>query len=110
MEIDDVLSAAQDIPRSWAKLPPGEQLRRLRAARGVSQRLMGWRSEVSQADISRIENGADARWGTWMKLYAALGFIPVLAPMYSDEEAEEFMQDERGRRQDRMEEGRTCRW
>ena len=109
-DLDQACVAAGSIPRSWARATPGQQLRALRLSRNVSQRHLADESGVDQADISRLEQGADARWSTWQRLYTALGFEVVLAPLPSSEDAEDLIQDENLRRLDRMEAGRNARW
>jgi len=114
MENDEILervfSAAAAVPTSWARSAPGEQLRALRLGRGISQRHLADESGVDQADISRLERGADARWETWRKLFKGLGFDAVLAPLPMCEEAEDLLREAAQRRKDRIEEGRMSRW
>jgi transcriptional regulator with XRE-family HTH domain len=108
--LEDACLAATHLPRSWVQASPGEQLRTLRGDRGVSQRQLAEESGVDQAFLSRLERGADARWETWKKLFGALGYEAVLAPLPVSEEAVELLRDETQRRKERMEAARLARW
>ena len=88
---------------------PGEQLRALRTSLGISQRHLAEEARVDQAEICRLERGADARWSTWKRLFAALGYAAVLEPEDSDD-TEDYYQDGIQMRKDKMEEGRSARW
>jgi transcriptional regulator with XRE-family HTH domain len=107
---DAAATAAASIPLTWSRAEPGVQLRFLRTDRGISQRQLAAHSGVDQADISRLERGADARWGTWRRLFDALGYEAVLAPRESSEDAACLLEDESLRRADRAEAGRASRW
>jgi transcriptional regulator with XRE-family HTH domain len=89
---------------------PGLQLRARRRAQEISQRHLAELSGVDQSVISRLEKGGDARWFTWKRLFAALGFDIVLRADDGCEEADEFIQDGIRERKERMEEGRMARW
>ena len=91
-------------------MDPGERLRALRLSLEISQRHLAESSGVDQSVVCRLERGADARWETWRRLFAALGFDVVLTPAPSTEDLEDFLQDGIQRRKDRMETGRTSRW
>lgn len=110
MDIEQACVAAHDLPSSWTQSAPGEQLRALRESRGISQRHLAEESGVDQSDIGRIERGADARLSTWKRLFGALGFDAMLAPLPISDDAEDFLRDELQRRQERMEAGRMRRW
>ena len=88
---------------------PGERLRALRRAQGVSQRHLAEESGVGQSVICDLERGADARWTTWKRLFAALGFYAVLMPLSSDD-AEDLLRHGVEQRKERMEDGRMSRW
>lgn len=98
------------VPRAWSEASAGAQLKFLRQTRGVSQRHLAAESGVDQADISRLERGADARGETWRRLFAALGYEAVLTPRETSEDAEGYLQEETLRRTDRAEAGRASRW
>jgi len=62
---------------------PGDSIRERRTGLGWTQAELSERSGVSQADISRIENGRlDARWSTIHRLSEALE-TPAQAPRRS---------------------------
>ena len=65
---------------------------------------------MAQAFICRLERGADGSWSTWKRLFAALGFDAVLAPLPACEDAEDFLKDAARERRERMEAGRQSRW
>ena len=110
-DLDDAFLAAGQLPRSWVRATPGEQLRALRGGRGMSQRQLAQDAGVDQSFLSRLERGtADARWDIWRKLFAAMGYEAVIAPFPASEDAEDFIRDEIQRRKERMEAGRLTRW
>lgn len=109
-DLDQACLAAEAVPRSWAKAAPGDLLRVLRLSRDVSQRHLAEESGVRQSFISRLERGGDARWATWKRLFDALGFDVVLAPLPSCEDAEDFLREAAQLRKDRIEAGRHRRW
>ncbi|MFI5348194.1 MAG: helix-turn-helix domain-containing protein [Elusimicrobiota bacterium] len=80
--LGEVHEALGGVPKIWQEAPPGRQLRALRRARRVSQRHLADASGVDQADISRIERGADARLSTWKTLFLTLGYDAVLLPLF----------------------------
>jgi len=54
---------------------PGETIRRLRAAAGLSQRALARRAGTSQPAIARYERGnATPSWGTLERIAAACGW------------------------------------
>ena len=89
---------------------PGALLRARRRSEGVSQRHLAELSGVDQAVISRLERGAGARWETWRRLFAGLGFDIVLRPAAYTEEGEDLIEEGIQARKDRMAEGRAARW
>ena len=110
-DLDDAFLAAQSLPRSWVRATPGEQLRVLRGDRDISQRQLAEDAGVDQSYLSRLERvAADARWEVWRKLFGALGYEALLAPLPVSEEAVELLEEEKQRRRDRMEAGRFSRW
>jgi hypothetical protein len=62
--VDEMCAALRGVPKRWREAPAGEQLGALRRSRRVSQRHLAEVSGVDQADISRMERGADARLET----------------------------------------------
>jgi transcriptional regulator with XRE-family HTH domain len=108
--LEQACSAAEALPRAWVRAGPGEILRAVRSSRRVSQRHLAEVSGVRQSFISRLERGGDARWGTWRRLFSALGFDLVMAPLASCEDAEDFLKDQAQHRKDRAEAGRQARW
>jgi transcriptional regulator with XRE-family HTH domain len=109
-ELGEVFSAAYSVPRSWAQTSPGEQLRVLRESRKMSQRHLADVSGLDQADICRLERGADARWETLKRLFAGLGYAAALVPLATSDDVEDLIEDELEQRQDRIEAGREARW
>lgn len=62
---------------------PGDSIRERRIELGWTQAELAKRTGVSQADISRLENGRlDARWSTIQRLSAALA-TPTAVPRRS---------------------------
>jgi transcriptional regulator with XRE-family HTH domain len=62
---------------AWSALAelsrPGDSIRERRIELGLTQAELAERSGISQADISRIENGRlDARWSTIQRISSAL--------------------------------------
>ena len=107
--LEEVSVALRSVPKSWQEASPGEQLRALRRSRRVSQRHLADESGVDQADISRLEHGADARLSTWKKLFLALGYGAVLLPLFSCEDTADWLEVGTMQRNERMEAGRTRR-
>jgi transcriptional regulator with XRE-family HTH domain len=105
--VDEVAGALARVPKRWRDAPPGEQLGALRRSRRVSQRHLSEVSGVDQADISRMERGADARLGTWLRLFAALGYESVLMPIASCEETQDLLERQTIEREERMIAGRA---
>ena len=105
--IDEVGAALARVPKRWREAPPGEQLGALRRARRVSQRHLAEVSGVDQADISRMEHGADARLGTWLRLFSALGYEAVLLPLSSCEETQDLLERQTVERENRKIAGRV---
>ena len=110
MDIDQACVAALQLPMDWIRAAPGRQIQALRMDAHVSLRHLAQIAEISPATLCRIEIGADARLSTWAKLYTALGFAAVLAPLPVSEDAGAMIDDERGHRWQRMENGRQKRW
>jgi transcriptional regulator with XRE-family HTH domain len=88
---------------------PGDRIRELRQALKISQRLLSANARVDQADISRLEHGAEVRWSTLRRLFAALGYRVVLEE-FDEEETDNYYQDMNAQRERRMEAGRERRW
>jgi transcriptional regulator with XRE-family HTH domain len=86
----------------WFDSKPGAQLRAARDYRGMSQRALAERSGIDQATISRLEAGCDARFSTWRRLFAVLGFLSAFALHESSEEAADLCSEEMGARLQRM--------
>lgn len=111
MDLEDIVEEAAEalarVPKRWREAPPGEQLEVLRLSRRVSQRHLAEVSGVDQADISRMERGADARLSTWLKLFAALGFEAVLMPLENCEDTQDFLERQTSEREERRRAGRT---
>jgi transcriptional regulator with XRE-family HTH domain len=111
MDLEDVVEQAavalDGVPKRWREAPPGEQLGALRRSRRVSQRHLAEVSGVDQADISRMEAGADARLSTWLKLFSALGFDAVLMPLVNCEDTQDLLERETIEREERKLAGRT---
>jgi hypothetical protein len=70
MDIEEVFRAAYALPRDWTRLSPGEQLRSLREARGMSQRHLAAEDDAEDliedgilARKDRAELGRAKRWG-----------------------------------------------
>ena len=114
MELSDCLDGAVDAamraPREWRQATLGEQLRALRAHRGMSQRHVAEGARLDPATVGRLERGADARWETWRRVFFSLGYEPVMVPVPGDEGVEDMISDEIQQRQDRAEAGRGRRW
>jgi transcriptional regulator with XRE-family HTH domain len=62
------------------------RLHELRARRGVSQATLASELDVSQANISRIENEADLRWSTLERYVRALGGELEVIARFPDED------------------------
>ena len=103
--LDAVGVALDAVPAIWRESPPGRQLRALRRFRRVSQRHLAEVSGVDQADISRMERGADARLSTWKRLFFELGCDAVLLPLTSCEETAGLLQFQAREREERIERG-----
>jgi len=103
--LDAVSLALDGVPSIWREASPGRQLRALRRSRRVSQRHLSEVSGVDQADISRMERGADSRLSTWRKLFSALGYDSVLLPLASCEDTEDLLAHQTNERRERMEAG-----
>lgn len=100
-----------DVPPAWSRASPGAQLKAARRNRSVSQRQLADAAELPQSYLSRIESGlADPPFKTWERLYSALGCQALIVPIPDREEALDLLDDERLRREDRMEAGRARRW
>ena len=99
--LDEACAAALSVPRPWARATPSQQLRALRVSRKISQRQLAVESGVHQSVICRLEQGGDARWSIWRRLFAGLGYDAVLAPLANCEEAEDLLREESHRRKDR---------
>jgi transcriptional regulator with XRE-family HTH domain len=99
--VDQACAAALSVPRPWARATPSQQLRALRVSRSISQRQLADESGVHQSVICRLEQGGDARWAIWRRLFEALGYDAVLAPLCNCEEAEDLLREESHRRRDR---------
>jgi transcriptional regulator with XRE-family HTH domain len=108
--VDDACVAALSVPRSWARASPNQQLRALRLARHISQRQLADESGLHQSLVSRLERGGDVRWTTWSRLFAALGYDVVMAPLCNSEEAEDLLREEAQRRKERIRAGLRIRW
>ena len=71
----------KEISRRFQLGPLGETLRAARLARGVSQRALSARAHLTQAQISRIENGdVDLQASTLIELARALDLDVRLVP------------------------------
>lgn len=103
--LDAVRAALEKVPSDWREASPGEQLSALRRSRRVSQRHLAEVSGVDQADISRLERGADARLTTWKRLFSALGYDSVLLPLHSCEDTAGLLDHQSMERQERIEAG-----
>lgn len=103
--LDEATAALDAVPEIWREAAPGRQLRALRKSRRVSQRHLAEVSGVDQADISRMEHGADARLSTWKRLFSELGYDAVLLPLSSCEETAGLLQSQARERDERVERG-----
>jgi transcriptional regulator with XRE-family HTH domain len=59
---------------------PGEVLAHARKSRRLTQAELAKRLDVSKANISRIEHGADLRVSTLLEIARALNLEPLLVP------------------------------
>lgn len=108
--LDGAFEAARKAPAPWKRAAPGEQLRVLRLDRGMSQRHLAESARISRSIVSRLENGGDARWEIWRRLFYGLGYEVFLVPQSGDEGVEDMIEDEKQQRRDREEAGRSARW
>jgi DNA-binding XRE family transcriptional regulator len=72
-----------DWPQRWLEWPPGRALIYLRQRFNWSQQALAHRAGLSQAQISRLERGDDAKVSTWRRVYAAMGLTLLVAPTAS---------------------------
>jgi hypothetical protein len=82
--------------RSWIDelraVPPaphaGQELRRLRLGRGLTQRELGARLDMTQPEISKLERRRDVRLSTARSYVAALGGRLAVVARFGDDEVE----------------------
>lgn len=109
-ELGAACSAGGRLPRRWIEAPPGLQLRALRLERLISQRHLAQEAGLSQSFVCRLEAGrADATFGTWKKLFEALGCLAAFALLPYAEEVEELLERGREEREDRQRDGLRAR-
>lgn len=60
-------------PPGWEEWNQIETIRRYRRLKELSQHELAMRAGMSQADLSRLEAGGDARWSTLYRLADAMG-------------------------------------
>jgi transcriptional regulator with XRE-family HTH domain len=90
METEPAIAAAMKLPYGWMRAEPGAQLRALRVALHMSQRHLAESAGLSHSVVSELENGkSDARLATWRRLFEAMGYWAVLAPVAFAEESED---------------------
>ena len=78
--LEQALRHAETAPGAWPRWTLARQLWYLRKRRRLSQTGLAKASGVSQARISRLESGADAKWSTLAAVFAALGHDLLLLP------------------------------
>ncbi len=88
---------------------PGDRIKELRLGLRISQPSFWPRTRAwIRPDISRLEHGAEVRWSTLRRLFAALGYRVALEPV-DEEDTDNFYRDMNYRRERRMEMGRERR-
>jgi len=105
MDLDEALAAAARLPRDWTRLEPGYQLFYLRSALRISQRHLAEAAGLHHPVVARLEGGADARLSTWRRVFEALGYFAVLAPVEFGDEWQEVLADQREERRQRQLDG-----
>ncbi len=80
----------------------GAQLRALRERQGTSQRLLAEQTGLDHGDISRLENGRDARWSTIQRYLSGLGLKGGLALVEACDETEGLNMDLMEERRERQ--------
>ncbi len=95
--LEALLALGRGLPAAWRDWPPHRCLEYLRCRFEFTQQELGEKSGVAQSLISRIEGGAPALLGTWVKLFAAMGFQLSLLPVSSQSPKELQARAEGGR-------------
>jgi transcriptional regulator with XRE-family HTH domain len=108
--MEQVALASLSIPNAWSRTAPGERLRAMRRAQGISRRHLAEKSGVDHSVIGDLERGADGRLSTWNRLFDVFGYRAVFLPLTVSEEGEEILQEEMRERKARMAEGLAARW
>jgi transcriptional regulator with XRE-family HTH domain len=73
--------AMNHVPWKWdSKVPVGQLLAEVRERLGLSQAALATSLGVSQANLSRIENGTDLRVSTLVDIARSLRLEPMLVP------------------------------
>jgi transcriptional regulator with XRE-family HTH domain len=88
-----------------AALRAGSQLRALRRALGISQRVLADSLGLDHSVVSRAERGLDAQLTTWTKLFWGLGYEARFEAEELGGETGEFLAEESERRRERRFEG-----
>ncbi len=78
----------------------GRRLELARRQRGFSQEELAQRAGVGVATLRRIEDGKDARLGSWLRLFAALDLVTAVELLLPEEQRSP-MADVRGKRRRR---------
>lgn len=78
-----MLQAAEAAPRECREWPPERVFQYVRCRLRFTQAELASKSGLTQSQVSRVESGADCRLGTWMRVYAAMGFELRLLPSSS---------------------------
>jgi hypothetical protein len=72
--------AAAEQAGEWASWTLDHQLWYLRVSRGFKQLTLAAQSGVSQARISRLEDGEDFKFSTLKAIWAPMGLAPLILP------------------------------
>lgn len=80
-ELQELLRLGMSLPADWRGWPPERCLEYLRCRLKFTQDELAKKAGLAQSLVSRIEGGAPALLGTWVKLFKGMGFDLVLLPV-----------------------------
>ncbi len=95
--LDELLTAGRSLPERWRTMPADEAFEYLRCRFRYGQEELALKTGMTQARISLLEGGADAKLSTWRRVYAAMGFELVILPVTRLDEAGLKAKAEEGR-------------
>jgi transcriptional regulator with XRE-family HTH domain len=102
------LQSSTPTPAALGEL--GRRLAQVRQQRGLAQEVLAERAGLGVATLRRIEDGRDARLGSWLRLLQALDLsaaVDLLLPEDYRSPRAEVRAEERGQRRARPKVGRT---